>query len=125
MLTHNPEQLQKMGIVKSKSSQPSATNTKRRSVQTGFANLKPLKPGGALGFTQFRDDSNGRRKSLGNNGEVDAMDSDEEDEKNVQGGGAGKEGDGEEGKSAMLSAEDARRTGELAEGVKKIKVRSS
>lgn len=114
-----------MGIIKSKSSQPSVTHAKRRSVQTGFANLKPLKPGGALGFTQFRDGSDGRRQSSGNRGEADAMESDEEDDGHAQVGDAGKEGDGEEGKSGLLSAEDARRTGELAEGVKKIKVRSS
>ena len=47
------------------------------------------------------------------------MESEEDDERNAKGYEVG---DMEEGKSRMLSAEDARKTGELAEGVKKIKV---
>ena len=108
-----------MGILKSKSSQPSATTAKRRCVQTGFADLKPIKPGGTVGFTQFRD---GGARSSGKKDGDDAMESDDEDEGNTKTDGVGKEGEGEVGASGMLSAEDAKKTGELAEGVKKIKV---
>lgn len=73
-----------------------------------------------MGFQQFRDGSNSRGKSSGTKVDDDAMESDEEDESNAKGDEVG---DREDGKSAMLSAEDARKTGELAEGVKKIKVR--
>ena len=125
ILTPHIEQLQKMGILKSsKPDKTTPSTAKRRSVQTDFANLKPLKPGGALGFSTFRDteprhDTKGssRRKSGSHAYMIESDDEDDEDlvENKLI------DADGEDFKNVMLSPEDAKRQGELAEGVKKIK----
>lgn len=92
-----------------------------------FANLKPLKPGGALGFSTFRDNEsrsssygNGKKKDTKKAGD-DAMDSDDDEDDEV----VGKLDDLESNDftNSPLSPDDAKRQGELAEGVKKIKVR--
>src|SRR3954468_2107556 len=75
-------QLQKMGILPSKSQKPATGNGKRRSTQLDFSNLAPLKKTGTVGFSTFRDNeprSKSRKKS---NGNVNAMaeDSDEDDD---------------------------------------------
>lgn len=120
-----------MGILASPKAQekPATSTAKRRSVQMDFANLKPLKPGGTLGFSTFRDteapsssygnDKNKDNKKPSNN----TMDSDEDEDDSV----AGKLEDVEPNDftNNTLSPDDARRQGELAEGVKKIKVRPS
>lgn len=113
-----------MGILKSSKPDKRVSSTaKRRSVQTDFANLKPLKPGGALGFTTFRDTSDPRDKSKSKkNGNDDEMESDEEDEVKLEGIIKTEEVEGDDFKNSMLSPEDAKQQGELAEGVKKIKV---
>ena len=118
-----------MGILKSTKAQdrPSASTAKRRSTQPDFTNLKPLKAGGALGFTSFRD-ANSQSNAKVNpkqKDSVEAMDSDDEydgakDVKDV----LGKDDDAPDFSNTMLSPEDAKRQGELAEGVKKIKVSS-
>lgn len=128
ILTVIKEQLQKMGILSSPKPQdkPATTTAKRRSVQTDFAKLKPLKPGGALGFSTFRDNEQ-RSSSHGNvkgktkaSDTFDAMDSDEEEDDEAV--GKPEDADAQELSNNLLSPEDARRQGELAEGVKKIKV---
>lgn len=120
------EQLQKMGILKlSKSAdKPGASSAKRRSIQADIANLKPLKPGGALGFSAFRDtDARGEAKTPRKASvPINAMDSDEEEDVDIE--PKIPEADTEEFKNTMLSPEDAKQQGELAEGVKKIKVSS-
>lgn len=119
------EQLQKMGILTTKKTpetQNAATSTKRRSVQTDFSKLKPLKPGGALGFTGIRDDSSPRDKN-GKGKNIDDMESDEEEEEAHD---KFVDADAEDIniKNEVLSPEEAAKQGELAEGVKKIRVRS-
>lgn len=118
------EQLQKMGILKSKKTtapSSSANQPKRTSMSTDFANLKPLKPGGTIGFTGVREDhsptKNGKARATD-----DDMESDDEDEGNKA---AEDEEDKDDFKKAgaTLSPEEVRRQGELADGVKKIKVR--
>ena len=103
-----------MGILKAKKAAAEASMAnKRRSVQTDFANLKPLKAGGTVGFTSFRDNGAGG----GRNGKDDDDMSDEDDEKlKVE------DVDGEDFKNKALSPEDAKKAGELTDGVKKIKV---
>ena len=115
-----------MGILKSSKTQdkPTSTTAKRRSVQTDFANLKPLKPGGALGFSAFRDtdvrsDTKAKSKNKENH---DVMDSDEDDDGNGEVLEKLEDVDVQELSNNMLSPEDTKRQGELAEGVKKIKV---
>ena len=72
-----------MGILPSPKvhDKPIVSTAKRRSVQTDFANLKPLKPGGALGFSKFRDSE--YRSPLGDAKDISLkedsdMDSDED-----------------------------------------------
>jgi len=126
-LYRGEKQLQKMGILSTPKSQdkPTAATAKRRSVKTDFANLKPLKPGGALGFSNFRDtdtwstSSNAKGKAIKK--EFSDMDSDEEDDDTV----IVKSGEieSQDALNGLLSPEDAKRQGELAEGVQKIRVR--
>lgn len=109
-----------MGILKDRKSQETPGSTKRRSIQPDFANLGPLKPGGTVGFLNFRDaDSNSAktRKAKKPNGKD--MDSDDDDDDSILG-----KADEEEAKDVdvHLSPDDIRRQGELAEGVRKIKV---
>ena len=112
-----------MGILPPPKTQvkPVASTAKRRSIQTDLANLKPLKAGGVFGFSKFRDST--PRSALDSKGkslkEDSDMDSDEEDR-------VSKTIKLEEAESQdalnMLSPEDAKRQGELAEGVQKIRV---
>ena len=112
-----------MGILKAKTEEK-ASSTKRRSLQTDFAKLPPLKPGGAVGFLNYREGQNqspkGRRKST--TGNHSDMDSDEDEEQDVA--EADKADEEENNGTAHLSPDDIRRQGDLAEGVRKIKVRS-
>ncbi|MCJ1356872.1 MAG: hypothetical protein MMC33_006868 [Icmadophila ericetorum] len=124
-LYRGEKQLQKMGILKPSRSTDKlgASSAKRRSIQADIANLKPLKPGGALGFSAFRDTDArsevkaSRKVSVTSN----AMDSDDDEEIDTE--PKIPETDTEEFKSTMLSPEDAKQQGELAEGVKKIKLK--
>ena len=113
-----------MGILKQKEATAAAVDaenlklkaTKRASIQADIANLKPLKPGGALNFTGIRDgNSPSRRKDK----DGDDMDSDEDVTTNVN----DRTNDvDEEVKLSSLSPEDVRKQGEIADGVEKIQV---
>jgi hypothetical protein len=114
-----------MGILASKQSKGASTATKRRSTQLDFSNLAPLKSGGTVGFSTFRDSeprSKARKKSNGTSGEAMVEDSeDEDDDLEI----VGKMEDVEDKDvKTMLSPEDAKFTGELADGVGRIKVRN-
>lgn len=108
-----------MKIMKDPKAQETPGSTKRRSLQPDFANLGPLKPGGTVGFLNFRDNTESRggknKKGAGN----DDMDSDDEDDDSILG-----KADDEETRDQdrPLSPDDLRRQGELAEGVRQIKV---
>lgn len=131
------EQLQKMGILKSSKSKDSLTapGTKRRSVQTDFANIKPLKTGGTVGFSSFRDNSGLRNgelfkssnlsKQKQTGGRMDSDDDDDDDDDKPDEEVKLKDAEISESKRSTLSPEDAKQQGELAEGVKKIKVCST
>lgn len=106
-----------MGILKPKSEKD---GSKRKSLQPDFSNLAPLKPGGAVGFLNFREgDSNksGKKSKKGNESDMDS--DDDEDDPVVN---KAEEDETKEGQT-NLTADDIRRQGELAEGVRKIKVR--
>ncbi|KAL2867077.1 uncharacterized protein BJX67DRAFT_353873 [Aspergillus lucknowensis] len=114
-------QLQKMGILKDPKSQETPGSAKRRSLQPDFSNLGPLKPGGTVGFLNFRDNTEGRKKDKRNKSiDDDDMDSDDDDDDRIL-----NQADEEEGKDddQQLSPDDIRRQGELAEGVRKIKLK--
>ena len=117
-----------MGILPSSPKIPdkvAVSNGKRRSMQADFAKLKPLNPNGLMGFSKFRD-PNERSEMEGLKKKASKKrlnDEDSDDEVEV-----GKEvlikteGDDVPDGNGMLSPEDARRQGELAEGVQKIRV---
>lgn len=110
-----------MGILRdSKAQEVPGSTTKRRSLQPDFSNLGPLKPGGTVGFLNFRDGEQEKRKNSKGKKTDDDMDSDDDDDDDPIVGKA----DDEDGKDddRFLSPDDIRFQGELAEGVRKIKV---
>jgi hypothetical protein len=117
-------QLQKIGVLQSaKNSQTTALAAKRRSGQIDFSNLGPLKAGGTVGFSAFRDQEaeearrrKARKKSNGNA----ADDSDDDDDENELIGKMEEVADKET--SSKLAPEDAKFQGELADGVNRIHV---
>lgn len=113
----NVGQLQKMGILKDPKVQETPAATKRKSIQADFANLGPIKPGGSVGFLNFRDNEPKPRKGKKS---VDDMDSEDDDTDNPILGKA----DDEEAKDddRFLSPDDIQRQGELAESLRKIRV---
>ena len=124
-----PGQLQKIGVMQStKTPQPTPASAKRRSGQLDFANIGPLKAGGTVGFTAFRDQDSetlrrrkARKKSNGNIAE-DSDDDDDDDDAVV---GKMEDIDDKEGDGDKLAPEDPKFGGELADGVNRIRVSHS
>jgi hypothetical protein len=124
-------QLQKMGVLPSSKSQQAAAatpTTKRRSAQLDFSNLGPLKTSGTVGFSAFRDhdqEAAARKKShRKSNGFVgsSAMDEDSDEDDNADEiSGKMEEVDDKEVKS-KTDPEEAKFSGELADGVNRIRV---
>lgn len=109
-----------MGILKDpKAQEAPGSTTKRRSIQPDFSNLGPLKPGGTVGFLNFRDGEQEKRKNSKGKKTKDEMDSDDDDDDSV----TGKADDEGKDVDRFLSPDDIRFQGELEEGVRKIKVR--
>ncbi|EGC40809.1 conserved hypothetical protein [Histoplasma capsulatum var. duboisii H88] len=126
-------QLQKMGILdtKSRDGTNKASSTKRISLQTDLASLAALKSSDVTGLVKFRDHNNidhgpGKsRKKPRRGSESDMDDSDYDDDDNGPSSilhKAEEEGDKDVSPS-LLSADDIRRQGELAEGVRQIKLK--
>ncbi|PNY28076.1 Uncharacterized protein TCAP_02004 [Tolypocladium capitatum] len=118
-------QLQKIGVMQSaKTSQAAPASAKRRSGQLDFSNIGPLKTGGTVGFTAFRDQDSetlrrrkARKKSNGNVAE----DSDDDDD---DGAVVGKMADLEDKEGDdRLAPEDPRFGRELADGVNRIRLK--
>lgn len=119
-----------MGVMAPAKPQTTSPAMKRRSGQLDFSSLGPLKTSGTVGFSTFRDKDSqsarrrkGRKSNGGLGGSAMDADSDEDDE----------ESDGAEILSKMedadtkydkskLGPEDAKFTGELADGVNRIRV---
>lgn len=124
-LYRGERQLQKMGILQPPKSDKATVAAKRKSLNAEFASLGPLKKEGTIGFSTFRDNETRpqpRRKGSRKE-DLDVMDSDSEDEENDVVGKMEDVDDVEIKKeNDLLAPEDAERTGELAEGVRKIKV---
>ena len=123
-LYRGERQLQKMGILPGAKSEKVASSAKRRSIAAELPKLGPLKKEGVAGFSTFRD-FEGRRKSKSKGASDDEMESESDDD-----GGANIIGKMEDindadvkKDSALLSPEDAERTGQVAEGIRKMKVR--
>ncbi|PGH18062.1 hypothetical protein AJ79_00689 [Helicocarpus griseus UAMH5409] len=124
-------QLQKMGILEPRSKdKDNASSTRRTSLQPDFANLAPLKPGGAVGFVKFRDNNNSEdgllrksRKKPKRGSESDMEDSDDDDDDDDNGILHKAEDDEDKDINSLLSPDDVKRQGELAEGVRQIKLK--
>ena len=102
--------------------QTTATPSKRRSVQTDFSKLGPLKAGGTVGFSAFRDsDQTLPRKPTEKKGRTLQGDSDDDDDDVSE---VPDKVEDVKPDNAHLSVEDAERQGELAEGLRKVKVGS-
>ncbi|EXJ57232.1 hypothetical protein A1O7_07579 [Cladophialophora yegresii CBS 114405] len=123
-LYRGERQLQKMGILPGAKADKAAASAKRRSLAADLPKLGPLKKEGTAGFTTFRD-SEGRRKSKTKGASDDDMESESDDD-----GGANIIGKMEDINDAdaqndpsLLSPEDAERTGKVAEGIRKMKLK--
>jgi hypothetical protein len=105
-----------MGILTSDKAQASPVAERRKSKGLDLSALKPLNATGTKNFGGYRDKDGKAKKRSGD----DAMDSDaeEEDEVKIE----EPEDDKDPSGNGMLSPDDAIRQGELAEGVRKIKV---
>ncbi|KAI6250213.1 hypothetical protein HI914_01945 [Erysiphe necator] len=120
-------QLQKMGLISPKIAKNPLDSNKRRSTQLDFSTLKPLKLGGTVGFSTFREQipSHKRIKSENNrNGIVKGLleeDSDEDDDSSQL---LEKVEDNEEiTKKSLLSPKDIESAVEIADGVERIKLK--
>lgn len=98
---------------------------KRTSIQDTVAGLKPLKPGGTVGFSGFRDPGarSTSTSSVKANSPDDAMDSDEDEDAGGKTPVRTEDLETKETSNSTLSVEDAKRQDEVAEGVQKIRVR--
>ncbi|RKF62199.1 hypothetical protein OnM2_035002 [Erysiphe neolycopersici] len=120
-------QLQKMGIISPKMPKNSPESNKRRSTKLDFSNLNPLKLGGTVGFSTFREQNptSKRIKSENkSNGSVKGLlkedsDDDEDSFKLL----ARMEDDHEITGKNMLSPEDVECAVEIADGVERIKLK--
>lgn len=115
-----------MGILASKHQKAGTSATKRRSTQLDFGNLTPLKPGGTVGFSAFRDTDGSNRKSKArkkSNGSLGggAMDEDSEDDDDDPEILKMEDVEDKDVKT-RLSPDDAKSQVELADGVRQIKV---
>ncbi|KAK5169553.1 uncharacterized protein LTR77_005529 [Saxophila tyrrhenica] len=116
------KQLRKMGILESTATEKTPMNSKRKASGPDFSKLGPLKSTGTVGFSGYRDADSRRRKDK-KSGDADAMDSDADDEDDERVTNGKEDGDEKQDNDKMLSPEDARRQGEIAEGVQKIKLK--
>ena len=118
-----------MGVMAPPKPQATSPALKRRSGQLDFSNLGPLKTSGTVGFSAFRDrDSQPARskKSRKSNGAAgsSAMDADSDDDDEDDSGEIltkMEDVDSKDDKS-RLRPEDAQFSGELADGVNRIRV---
>nr|POF04095.1 hypothetical protein CFP56_21850 [Quercus suber] len=112
------KQLQKMGILAEPEVDKVSSISKKKVTGPDFSKLGPLKSAGTVGFSGYRDSTNAKPKTAKSK-DIDAMDSDADDEDDAV---PVKDEVEVKNDSELLSPEDARRAGALAEGVQKIKV---
>ncbi|PNS20793.1 hypothetical protein CAC42_2724 [Sphaceloma murrayae] len=121
-LYRSDKQLRKMGMLETTQQPETATSTKRKS--TDFSKLNPLTKFGTVGFTGYREQGSRKKKDSGTNDD-DAMDSDNDNEEVHEKRSRQDEDDLEttDKNGATLSPLDAHKQGELAEGMRKIKLK--
>ncbi|KAK4493873.1 hypothetical protein PRZ48_015058 [Zasmidium cellare] len=117
------KQLRKMGILSEPEKQKTPISAKRKSSGPDFSKFGPLKSTGTVGFSGYRDPSNAKRKNKSKDRGDDAMDSDADDEDEDRLPEAADVDIKQENGNSLLSPEDAKRTGEISEGVQKIKLK--
>ncbi len=118
-----------MGILdSSKGVKTTPAAAKRTSTQMDFANLAPLKQGGTVGFSAFRDSaqsntrkSKARKAANGSAIEDSAIDSDEDDDDEAGIVGKMEDVDDKDIKTT-IDADEAKFSGELADNINRIKV---
>ncbi|KAG7148482.1 hypothetical protein HYQ46_002657 [Verticillium longisporum] len=123
-------QLQKIGVLaSSKTPQPTPGSAKRRSGQLDFSTLGPLKSTGTVGFSTFRDQKTdatrrrkARKKSIGQVGSALQDDSDDEDDDDSEVLGKMEDID-EKDLGSKMTPEDGQYSGELADGVNRIRLK--
>jgi hypothetical protein len=121
-LYRGERQLQKMGILPGAKSDKAAATTKRRSIAADLPKLGPLKKDGGAGFSKFRDvEARQTRKNKRNSD--DEMESESDEDAGIIGKMEDINDADIKRESGMLSPEDAERTGQVAEGIRKMKVR--
>ncbi|KAL9027418.1 MAG: hypothetical protein Q9196_004049 [Gyalolechia fulgens] len=128
-LYRGKKQLERMNILPSPKSQITTPELvqKRKSQPDPFAGLKPLKPGGARGYADYRDPgarstSTGNAQSKASKTDSD-MDSDEDEDIGGRTPVRTDDGDSKGSSGYMLSPEDAKDQEEVAEGVKRIRLK--
>lgn len=118
-----------MGILASPEGAEAKSPTRRRNSSLQFSNLGALKKEGTQNFSGYRDATakksstfeTKKDKKKGADDEMDSDADDEEDSKDIA--EDTEETNGKDNDKGLLSPEDARRQEEMAEGVRKIKVR--
>ena len=120
-LYRGERQLQKMGILRPKSDKASVP-AKRRSLGVDLPKLGPLKKEGTTGFSNFRD-REARRSRKNKSASDDEMDSDSDEEAGIIGKMEDINDADIKREPGLLSPDDAERTGQVAEGIRKMKVR--
>lgn len=121
-LYRGERQLQKMGILPSAKSDKAATTAKRRSIAADIPKLGPLKKDGGVGFSKFRD-VEPRQTRKNKRSSDDEMESESDEDAGIIGKMEDINDADVKKDSGMLSPEDAERTGQVAEGIRKMKVR--
>ncbi|KIV79732.1 hypothetical protein PV11_07277 [Exophiala sideris] len=122
-LYRGERQLQKMGILPSTKPEKAAPAAKRRSIALDLPKLGPLKKEGTAGFSNFRE-GEGRRPSKNKRGSDDEMESEDEDDDQGIVGKMEDINDADTKKDAdLLSPEDAERAGQVADGIRKMKLK--
>ncbi|KAF1947599.1 hypothetical protein EJ02DRAFT_390623 [Clathrospora elynae] len=117
-LYRGERQLRKMGILETeKTPQVTSPAAKRKSGALNFGSLKPLNAAaGTKNFGGYRETSPKSKKKS-----ADAMDSDADEEDDIKVEDI--DDDKDDAGKGLLSPEDALKQGELAEGVRKIKLK--
>jgi hypothetical protein len=109
-----------MGILAPEKTPATPAARRRRSTGLNFGELKPLTANNTKNFSGYRDPSAQSPKSKKK--DEDAMDSDADDEDEVKVKTEDDDDHADDRSRGLLSPEDAVQSGELAEGVRKIKV---
>ncbi|KAK4991238.1 hypothetical protein LTR50_001996 [Elasticomyces elasticus] len=119
-LYRGEKQLQKMGILSTPdpSSHKAPTSAKRKSIGPDFSKLGPLSTAGTVGFSGYRDSASGKEFRMD-----DEMADSDEDRDDADRGDTDDFDTKQENGTKMLSPEDAQKQGELADGVRKIKLK--